>query len=390
MNEENVSWDSLENRSFLNPRMPAEDSLRLNHLFQSVSDQFRAHLFLLTSGTTSESMMSQKWVALSKAAVLNSADEVNRHLQSNSKDIWLHVLPDFHIGGLGIHARAYLSGARVVRLSEWNPEQFVKLATAEKATLASLVPAQIYDLVQAGLKSPYSLRAVLVGGGAMAPVLFQKARQLGWPVLTTYGMTETCSQIATGPLSSLKSQDSSGFEIELLPHWTAKIRLSDGKLQLRGDALLTAYVGFDENGQGKVWDPREEGWLTLPDRVNLQGRKIEVLGRTQDFIKIGGESVDLARLRLILENVKVELEISSDIALIAVSDDRLGQVIHLLSDPTLTLECSFVLQDMFNKKVHAFEKIRKWSRLDSLPRTALGKFISNHESLRSIVTDRSI
>ncbi|MEO5968684.1 MAG: AMP-binding protein [Bdellovibrionia bacterium] len=392
-----IDWDSLSNHAYLNPRLPEQDTKRLRSLVESVSDQFRAHVFLLSSGTSGGVGQDLKWVALSKAALLTSAIEVNRHLKSDSgvstskstafssKDVWLHVLPDFHVGGLGIRARSYLSGAKVVRLSLWDPKEFVSLAISHDVTLASLVPAQVYDLVQNGLKSPASMRAVLVGGGALAPSLRLKARELGWPLLITYGMTEACSQIATSSLDSALNS-SLAPELELLPHWAAR-PCGDGRIQIQGDSLFTAYVYSGSKGEAVVWDPREDGWFSPQDIVSIEGRKLEVLGRTQDLIKIGGENVDLARLRLILENIKTEINLIADIALISVPDARLGHVIHLVSDRSLTNECASALIEIFNQRVVAFERIRKWSRLELLPRTSLGKFISNHESLLSMGTE---
>jgi O-succinylbenzoic acid--CoA ligase len=380
-----LDWDSLENHAYLNPRLPEEDSLRLRTLIESVSDQFRGHVFLLTSGTSGQAGQALKWVALSKAALLTSAAEVNRHLntqstQSGSRDVWLHVLPDFHVGGLGIRARSFLSGAKVVRLPLWDPQSFVDQAVTHQATFTSLVPAQVFDLVQRGLRCPISMRSVFVGGGALAHSLGSKAHELGWPLLMTYGMTEACSQIATSNLNSV--------ELELLPHWEARSG-EEGRIQIRGDSLLTAYVYSGAKGEAVVLDPREDGWFSPQDLVAIQGRKIQILGRTQDFIKIGGESVDLARLRLILDNIKADIQVLADMALIAVPDGRLGHVIHLVSDHSLTQEVASSIQEIFNRKVVAFERIRKWTRMHALPRTTLGKLIPNHESLRSISTDRS-
>jgi len=417
-----MDWDSLDNYAYLNPRLPALDATRLRSLLEAVSEQFRAHVFLLSSGTTGGAGQDLKWVALSKAALLTSAMEVNRHLGSDtgivhselnnkdsknknskknkSKDVWLHVLPDFHVGGLGIRARAHLSGAKVVRLAHWDPREFVTQVSNHSATLASLVPAQVYDLVHDGWRSPVSLRAVLVGGGALAPSLRLKACQLGWPLLITYGMTEASSQIATSPRSTWNSSreslgsvsnsvsisvsgdsescnasgSSESTELELLPHWAARAG-ADGKIQIRGDSLFTAYVYSGPRGEPVVWAPLEDGWFTPQDRVTLRGRTLQILGRTQDFIKIGGESVDLGRLQLVLENIRLELDLVSDLALIAAPDARLGHVVHLVSDQSLTQEAGSGVLEIFNQRVVAFERIRKWTQLVSLPRTSLGKLI---------------
>ena len=45
---------------------------------------------------------------------------------------------------------------------------------------------------------PASLRAILLGGGPIPTALLERARAAGYPVLTTYGMTETASGIAVG------------------------------------------------------------------------------------------------------------------------------------------------------------------------------------------------
>ena len=223
-----LDWESLNNYSFVNPRLPASDIMRLQALVEAVSPQFRSHIFILSSGTTNSSVQDFKWIALSKSAFLTSASEVNRHLgsgqSSNRKDICLHVLPDFHVGGLSILARSYLSGASVVRLLKWNVREFESLIIERKVTLTSLVPAQIFDLVQCQIQCPVSMRAVLVGGGALTVELYKKGRALGWPLLATYGMTEACSQIATSELDANYRLPEIGFspDLVLLPHWDVR------------------------------------------------------------------------------------------------------------------------------------------------------------------------
>jgi o-succinylbenzoate---CoA ligase len=172
-----IDWLSTDSHVLLNPRMPEEERRRLESLVVDLP----GHVWLATSGTTG----ALKLTALSKRALLASAAAVNRHLQSDDRDVWLCVLPTFHVGGLGIYARAFLSGARVVT-SGW-----------EDVTLASLVPAQVTDLVRDRVEAPPSLRAVVVGGGALSEELYAAARALGWPLLPSYGMTECCSQVAT-------------------------------------------------------------------------------------------------------------------------------------------------------------------------------------------------
>src|SRR5438094_4306455 len=155
-----IAWQSDETHLLLNPRMPVDERQRLERLF-ATAPSLRAHIWIATSGTTG----SLKLTALSKEALLASAAAVNRHLDAGAGDIWCCVLPTFHVGGLGIQARAMLAGARLLT-ALWEPLGFTAFCAEERVTLSSLVPAQVSDLVRAGARAPASLRAIVVGGGA--------------------------------------------------------------------------------------------------------------------------------------------------------------------------------------------------------------------------------
>ena len=90
---------------------------------------------------------------------------------------------------------------------------------------SSLVPAQVLDLVRAGLRPPPVLRAIVVGGGAISAELYRDARALGWPVLPSYGMTECCSQIATA------THDGRSCSCSIISRRAAK---ADGRLAFAG------------------------------------------------------------------------------------------------------------------------------------------------------------
>ena len=45
-----------------------------------------------------------------------------------------------------------------------------------------------------------------MGGSALSPFLYKKAKSLGWPILICYGMTESGSQIACSSLKSIKQK----------------------------------------------------------------------------------------------------------------------------------------------------------------------------------------
>ena len=350
-----IDWQSDESHVLLNPRMPADEQRTL----QSYATDLRAHLWLATSGTTG----ALKLVALSKQAMLVSAAAVNRHLQSTAADVWCCVLPTFHVGGLGIYARAFLSGARVIA-AQWDPRQFASL---RDVTLASLVPAQVSDVVAAGLRSPAQLRALVVGGGALTDDLYNGARDLGWPILPSYGMTETCSQIATATDSSPA--------LLLLDHVEVRTE-EDGRLAVRGESLFSGYG----TARGLI-DPKRDGWFTTEDLGMVRRGELHVEGRAGDFIKIGGESVDLARLDAIVAAIS-----GPRAAIVAVPDARLGHVIHLV---VARGQDTHAVEAAFNARVHPFERPRRVHVVDEIPRSALGK-LHRKKLLDSLEWDRSL
>lgn len=343
-----IDWTSDESHVLLNPRMPAEERRRL----QSLVIDLPGHVWLATSGSTG----ALKLVGLSKRALLASAAAVNRHLDSHSDDIWCCVLPTFHVGGLGIHARAFASGARVIA-APWDPRRFASV----EMTLASLVPAQVSDLVRERLSAPRELRAIVVGGGALDPELYRAARELGWPLLPSYGLTECCSQVATATLESP--------ELVLLDHFEARVE-EDGRLAFRGESLLTGYATEQE-----FVDPKIAGWFVTEDVGSVEGRRLRVEGRSSDFVKIGGESVDLQRLAAIVASIA-----GVHAAVVAVPDARLGQVIHLIVDEKVDGD---EVASAFSERVHPFERPRRIHCVREIPRSSLGKLM-RRELLESL------
>lgn len=338
-----IDWQSSASHVLLNPRMPDRERTAL----ESYVIPLPGHIWLATSGTTG----ALKMTALSKDAMLASAAAVNRRLESTAGDVWCCVLPTFHVGGLGIYARAHLSGAKVVAMP-WGADEFAK---KKGITLASLVPAQVSDLVSAGLRAPASLRAIVVGGGALSSELYEGARRLGWPVLPSYGMTETCSQVATAEPGSPA--------LMMLDHAVAGVE-ADGRLRFQGSSLLTGYG----TAEGFI-DPRQDGWFVTNDIGEVHERALRVIGRSGEFVKIGGELVALARLDRIAESVA-----GAKAAVVAMPDARLGHVIWLAVEPGID-EAAVARE--YDERVLPFERVRQVVRVARLPRTELGKLKRN-------------
>lgn len=390
-----IDFHSDESNVLLNPRLPKIERERLLGVLKSYFSKLKGHIWLTTSGTTGN---GPKWVALSKEAVIASAIAVNEHLQCTKKDVWVNPLPHFHVGGLGIFARTYASGAKVVDYNsvstsgktectecaenpKWNPTTFWQCLMENKATLTAIVPAQVYDLIACNLTAPSNLRAVVVGGGALNESLYNKANELGWKLLPSYGLTEAASQVATAEIGSWEKNELPSLKI--LSHMQISIN-DEGFICLKGNSLLTAYVCVscvnekEVDSQANYYDPRnsKSGYFQTEDKGEIHGNYLKVLGRDSSYIKIGGESVNMNRLEQLIEQLKLDLQLNGccDLAVVAVPDKRLGHVINLVvAGISVDSPEVVTLVNCYQTQVLPFEKIRQIRTVSKIPRTSLQK-----------------
>lgn len=362
-------WESSNSYLFCNPRTPQTEQVKIAQL-PAKFPHLVAHIWLATSGSSGPI----KWTALSKKALLASAKSVNQHLSVNKEDRWLNPLPHFHVGGLSVSARSYLAQFEVINC-EWNAYEYYQKVLTEKITLSALVPTQVFDLISLQQPAPSSLRAVIVGGGRLSSPLYDQAIKLGWPLLPSYGLTECASQVSTMPLKDVFTQQP---RMEILSHIKA-VTTAEGFLKIQSESLLTGYA-IEVQGDWQFSDPKEDGWFCVMDKVVIDDSYIGIFGRDTDFIKIGGESVNLSRLRKIWEEITIDYSDFGDSYLIPFEDARLGHVIHLVTTLTEKMDQQLL---SFNEKVLPFEKIRKVHQVDSIPKTVLGK-VCHQELIKKI------
>lgn len=358
-----IDWESNESHHFLNPRWTQEQKKNLSTLFKNAPD-LPGHIWVTTSGTTSG--FSKKWVALSKTAFLTSAHAVNIHLEANTKDIWLHALPSFHVGGLGIFARAHLSGSKIVHYEgKWNAQTFFSLLTEHKCTLTAAVPAQIHDCISLKLRAPKNLRAMVIGGGKLPLQLYEKGVELGWPLLPSYGLTECASQVATAKNSA-----------QIFPLSHVSLSIKNGLICLKSAALLTGYLSLKDQTP-TFFDPKENGWLVTEDRGKiLQDGSLKILGRMQDLVKILGEWVDIYYLESVLEKISNEIGMENfQASILPVEDLRSGFQLFLIVESKWEEQQIQKLLNLYHTNVSSLERINQLIRISSLPKNSLGKVI---------------
>jgi o-succinylbenzoate---CoA ligase len=264
----------------LHPRLPEDQQRALADRVGAwaAADPEPAATILFTSGTRGR----PRGVVHDRAALIAAADASAAHLGWRPDDRWLCALPLAHAGGLSILIRC-LRGRRCAVLApeDLAPAALHDLLAEQAITLVSLVPTQLADLIDRGPPPP-SLRAALIGGAATPASLVARARAAAWPVLPTYGLTESFGQVCT----ALPDAASATGGIDCgppLPGWS--VRADGGELRIRGPALMRGYL--DEPA------PLDDhGWMTTGDRGALDARgHLRVTGRADDTIVTGGENV---------------------------------------------------------------------------------------------------
>ncbi len=229
-----------------------------------------------TSGSTGPS----KGVELSAAALRHSARASLDRLGARRGERWLCCLPVTHVAGLQVLVRSLVSGTEPVLAERADAETVAGSGCAH----VSLVPTQLHRLILEDLGSgpakPLAGYSSVLLGGAPAPAsLLDAARAAGVPVVTTYGMTETCGGCVYDgvPLDGTQvviRSDDDGRPAE------------SGRIWIGGPVLFSGY-------RPKTADQAPRGgWFRTGDlgRLDASGRLV-VRGRADDIINTGGHKV---------------------------------------------------------------------------------------------------
>ena len=176
------------------------------------------------------------------------------HTTGRNTALWGNCLPLHHAGGLAIIFRAYLSGTGVFLWDRFDAGRILTdLVRVPDIRRISLVPTMLHRLIkqstEAKMPIPDSLQELLVGGGPDSARLINKSRDLGLPAIFSYGMTETCGQIAAQNREGSSPPASVG---QLFPDHHISIRTTKGNneaptgitglLWVKGPQIFEGYI----------------------------------------------------------------------------------------------------------------------------------------------------
>ncbi|MCH1929980.1 o-succinylbenzoate--CoA ligase [Shewanella sp. A25] len=261
-------------------------------------------------------------------------------------DSWLLSLPLFHIGGLAILNRCALKSATVVM-----PAPKISLSAQieqDKLTHISLVPAQLAPILAAPDANLHSIKALLLGGGAISVDLLADLKHRNIACFTSYGMTEMGSQITTGPALA---DGSSG---KLLPK--RELKIIDGVIWVRGETLFMGYLSH--KGIHKELD--NDGWFYTKDRGEWDANgNLKILGRVDNMFISGGENVQPEEIEATL---KLHPQID-EVIVFAEPDSRFGYLPAAIVRGEICqqlLEKTAELDDFLADKIARFKRPRNY------------------------------
>ena len=262
-----------------------------------------------TSGSTG----APKGVELGAAALLHSAGASLARIGTRPGERWLCCLPATHVAGIQVLVRSLVSGTDPVLADRADPTT----VAASGCVHVSLVPTQLRRLLDGeeggeqgeGPRALDGFRSVLLGGAAAPAGLLDAARAAGVPVITTYGMTETCG----------------GCVYDGLPLDGVRVRIDgeDDRIWIGGPVLFSGYLG----GLPAPGD----GWFRTGDlgRLDSAGRLV-VRGRADDVINTGGHKVIPGEVAAVLQGCPGV----RDVAVLGQPDPEWGERVVAVIAPT--------------------------------------------------------
>jgi acyl-CoA synthetase (AMP-forming)/AMP-acid ligase II len=348
-------------------------------------DERDAAIMCYTSGTTG----NPKGVVYSHRSVwLHSLAQMTANsIGLGERDRCLTIVPMFHVNAWGSVYTAFFGGVEQVM-----PQMFlqgapiIKMVRELRPTVSLGVPSVWNDVLRVAESDPAadfsSLRAILVGGSAVPRFMIEQFRdRYGVDIVQGWGMTETSplGAVAIPPAGCAPADEieyrvksgrvAAGVEMRITAE-DGTVLARDGKtvgeFEVRGPWVTGSYYGVD--------DPEKfhDGWLRTGDIGTLDAEGFMVVtDRSKDVIKSGGEWISSVELESTIMGHPDVFEA----VVIAVPDDRWQErpLCCVVRRPGSTVTAE-ELRAFLAERVAKWWLPERWSFVESVPKTSVGKF----------------
>lgn len=364
--------------SGLMPELPAlrisqkELHAKPNEEAQISMDFFNQNIagYFMTSGATG----NPKIVPITFDQVQFSAEASAGNLKPANNKYWLLCLPLNHIGGMSVIYRSLIYRSAIYLVDQFDPENIRNLLNENSHfEAASMVPTMLNKLLDDPFfRVQFGFKGILIGGGPISTELIDRALTRGIPLITSYGMTETCAQIAANPMlrSGIyipKTSVGPVFrpnEVEIRSESGEKMNNHEsGYIWLRGPQVFNGYLDSEQNRQ--VFD--QDGWFNTGDfgRINRKGF-LFIESRRTDLIVTGGENVNPVEIETILNRYPS----IADSAVIGVPDAKWGQRVIAFIQPAVSQRPDVdQIKNELKKKIRDYKVPKEFIPIDRIPKT---------------------
>ncbi|MET9644809.1 class I adenylate-forming enzyme family protein [Streptomyces syringium] len=280
---------------------------------------------MFTSGSTGP----QKGVMLSRRAVLgNAAKTAALHGLAPDRPHGT-CLPLYHCNALVMSLiGTHITGTPLIQQAAFDPAGYFAALDAAGARTASLVPALLADLLEAGPDWPDGLEYLITAAAPLTSDLARRFhRRYGPRLRQGYGLTEAVNFSFTMP--RLDDADFRNHYLEHIPPVgtplrDTELRLESGEVWIRTPDLMTGYWQDRRTTAATV---TEDGWLRTGDLGELRDGLLVVRGRAGEHINRGGEK----HYPLDIEGGWRRAGLSGRFAAVSVDEPSLGQDVGLVA-----------------------------------------------------------
>lgn len=332
--------------------------------------------YFLTSGSTG----IPKIVPIKRRQVFFAASSSAENFKPGNNKYWLLCLPLNHVGGINVIYRSVLYHSAIYLVSSFEEEKIRKLLQHKKSfEVASMVPTMLVKLMEDSFfRVHFNFKAILLGGGPISMDLINKSLTRGLPIVCSYGMTETCAQIAANPMLRSggmyipKKSVGPVFEpnqIEIRNDKQESLLYNEsGHIWLKGAQVFDGYL--DESINQNYID--ENGWFYTGDfgHINRKGH-LFIENRRTDMIITGGENVNPIEVEEILNSFSSIKES----AVVGIPDKKWGQKVTaflVLSDTNSKLNKEEIEKGL-NDALRSFKRPKEFVIISKLPKTETHK-----------------
>jgi acyl-coenzyme A synthetase/AMP-(fatty) acid ligase len=226
------------------------------------------------------------------------------------------------------------------------PAEIIERASSSSATIYIGAPLH-YKALAVGGPGPGSVRLAFSSGGFL-----DKAHSLAFsgatraPVEEVYGSTET-----GGIAHRSRMRDEKAFKAFPPVSW----KIEDERLMVKSPFISPALPLDDK------------GYFLTGDRAGLSEKGLELLGRVDSVVKVGGNRVELDAVEQKLRSIKAVKEIF--IFQVNAKQGRDNEVAAIVVSDLDTKE----LKKLFRKMLNPVEMPRHILKVDAIPVTPAGK-----------------